>query len=109
MVSEIFREREHRRNCSLLTWHEHTKKQIRCTSETLTLIDEYKNFFNAHMEAAAECIPTKLRAKYRVPWDILAVKEKRDDVKTASLFNKRNPTNANTQKLKKTQSEQILT
>ena len=31
-------------------------------SETLTLNDEYENFVNAHMEVAAECIPTKLRA-----------------------------------------------
>ena len=29
--------------------------------------DEYENFVNAHIEVAAECIPTKLRAKHRVP------------------------------------------
>ena len=34
-------------------------------SETLTPNDEYKNFVNAYMEAAEECIPTKLRAKTR--------------------------------------------
>ena len=33
-------------------------------SEALTLNDEYKNFVNAHMEAAAECIPIKLRSRY---------------------------------------------
>ena len=32
-------------------------------SKTLTPNDKYKNFMNAHMEAAAECLPTKLRAK----------------------------------------------
>ena len=26
--------------------------------------DEYKNFVNAHLEAAAKCIPTKPRTKY---------------------------------------------
>ena len=32
-------------------------------SETPTVNDEYENFVNAHLEAAAECIPTKQRAK----------------------------------------------
>ena len=68
-------------------------------SETLTPNDKYENFVNAHIEVEAECIPTKLRAKHWVPWETLAVKKKRDDVKTASLYNKRNPTNANAQKL----------
>ena len=44
-------------------------------SEKLTPKDEYKNFVNAHMEAAAECIPTKLRAKHWVPSETLAVKK----------------------------------
>ena len=57
-------------------------------SETLTLNDEYENFINVHMEVAAECIPTKLKAKNRVPWETLAVKKKRDDVKTGSLCRK---------------------
>ena len=35
-------------------------------SETPTPNDEYENF-NAHLEAAAEYIPTKQRAKSRVP------------------------------------------
>ena len=30
--------------------------------------DEYENFVNAHLEAAAKYIPTKLRTKSRVPW-----------------------------------------
>ena len=29
--------------------------------------DKYENFVNAHIEAAAKCIPTKPRTKYRVP------------------------------------------
>ena len=61
-------------------------------SETLTPNDEYKNFVNAHMYGVAEYIPTKLRAKHRVAWEILAVKKKRDDLKVVYLC-KRNPTN----------------
>ena len=36
-------------------------------SETLTPNDEYENFVNAHIEVVAECIPTKLKGKLRVP------------------------------------------
>ena len=36
-------------------------------SETVTPNDEYENFVNAPNETAAECIPTKQSAKYRVP------------------------------------------
>ena len=32
-------------------------------SETLPLDDEHENFVNAHIKAAAKCIPTNLRAK----------------------------------------------
>ena len=63
-------------------------------SETLTLMNnDYKNLVNTHMEAAAECIPTKIRAKHRVPWETLADKKKKKkrDMKTTSLHNKRNP------------------
>ena len=35
--------------------------------ETRTLNDEYENFINAHLEAAAKYIPTKHRTKSRVP------------------------------------------
>ena len=70
-------------------------------SETPTPNDEYENFVNTHLVATAECIPTKPRAKSRVPWDTLAVRKKRAEVKTASLSNRRNPTNINAQKLKK--------
>ena len=53
-------------------------------TEKSTQNDEYENFVNAHLEAAAKCIPTKLKTKYRVPWETLAVREKRALVKTAS-------------------------
>ena len=52
-------------------------------TEKYTPNDEYGNFINAHLEAAAKCIPTKLRTKYRVPWETLAVRKKRALVKTA--------------------------
>ena len=51
----------------------------------------------------------KPKAKCTVPWETLAVRKKRDKVETASLCNKRNPTNANAQKLKKEQRELIHT
>ena len=63
--------------------------------------DEYENFVNAHLEAVAECIPTKQRAKPRVPWETLAVRKKRADLKTASRCNRKNPTNINVLKLTK--------
>ena len=37
--------------------------EVQEISEVLTPNDEYENFVNAHLEAAAECIPTKQRAK----------------------------------------------
>ena len=47
-------------------------------------------------EAAAEFIPTKLRAKCRVPWESLIVEKKRDKLtKILSERKKKNPTNAN--------------
>ena len=33
-------------------------------TEKSTPNDEYENFVNAHLEAAAKCIPTKLKTKY---------------------------------------------
>ena len=68
--------------------------------ETLSPNDEYENFVNTHLEAAAKCIPTKQRAKPRVPWETLAVIKKCADVKTASKCNRRTPTNINALKLK---------
>ena len=69
-------------------------------TEKSTPNDEYENFVNAHLEAAAKCIPTKLKTKYRVPWETLAVREKRALVKTASKNYRKNPTNTNALKLK---------
>ena len=74
-------------------------------SKTHTPNDEYENFVNAHLEAAVECKPTKQKAKSRISWETLAVREKRAYVKTASKCNKRNPTNINTLKLKMAQNE----
>ena len=74
-------------------------------SETYTPNDEYENFVNAQLESAAECIPTKQRAKPRAPWETLAVGKKRAHVKTASKCNRRNLNNINALKLKKAQNE----
>ena len=75
-------------------------------TETHTLNDKYENFVNALLElSAAEGIPTKQRAKPRVPWETLAVRKKCADVKTASKCNRKNPTNINALKLKKAQNE----
>ena len=70
--------------------------------------DENENFVAAHMEAAAECIPTELRAKCRVPWESQVVRKKRESIKIASLLNERNPANANAEKRKKAQRELTL-
>ena len=64
--------------------------------------DEYENFVEAHLESASKCIPTKPTTKYRVPWETLAVREKRALVKTASKSYRKNPTNTNARKLEKT-------
>ena len=73
--------------------------------ETPTPNDEYENFVNAHLGAAAECIPIKQRAKPRVPWETLAVRKKHANVKTSSKCTRRNQTNINALKLKKAQNE----
>ena len=72
-------------------------------TEKSTPNDEYENFVNAHLEAAAKYIPTKIKTKYRVPYKTLAVREKRALVKTASKNYRKNPTNTNALKLKTTQ------
>ena len=72
-------------------------------TEKSTPNDEYENFVNAHLEAAAKYIPTKLKTKYRVPCETLAVREKRALVKTASKNYRKNPTNTNALKLKTAQ------
>ena len=58
--------------------------------------DEYEYFVNAYLEAAK-----KKTTKSRDPWETLAVRKKRADVKTASKYNRRNLTNINALKLKK--------
>ena len=45
------------------------------------------------------------KTKSRVPWETLAVREKRADVKTAFKCNRKNPTNTNALTLKKAQNE----
>ena len=72
-------------------------------TEKSTPNDEYENFVNAHLEAAAKYIPTKIKSKYRVPWETLAVREKRALVKTASKNYRKNPKNTNALKLKTAQ------
>ena len=62
--------------------------------EKSTPNDEYENFVHAHIEAAAKCIPTKLKTKYRVPWETLAVREKRALVKTKNGFRRNRSTNS---------------
>ena len=74
-------------------------------TETRTPNDEYENFVNAHLHAEVKYIPTKHRTKSSVPWETLAVREKRADVKTVSKCNRKSPTNANAMKLKKAQNE----
>ena len=43
---------------------------------TYTPNEEYENFVNALMEAAAEYILTKPRAEHKVPWETLVFREK---------------------------------
>ena len=43
-------------------------------SETYTPNDECEHFVTAHIEATEECIPTKPRAKCRVPWELIVGK-----------------------------------
>ncbi len=75
--------------------------------EVHTPNDDYDYFVNAYSEVAAECMQTKQRTKSRVPWETLAVRGKRVDVKTASKCNGKNTTNINALKLKKAQNELV--
>ena len=65
--------------------------------------DEYENFVNTRIEAAAKCFPRKPRTIYRVPWETLAVREKRAQVKIGSKSYQKNPTNSNVRKIKTAQ------
>ena len=69
-------------------------------TETHTPNDEYENFVNPHLKAAAEYIPTKQRTKSWIPCETLEVREKRAHVKIASKCNRKNPTNTNANALK---------
>ena len=62
--------------------------------------DTTENFITAHIEAAAEYKPTKPRAKCRVSWESITVREKWDYTKK-SLLNKGNLTNSSVQELEK--------
>ena len=53
--------------------------------------------------SALKCIPTKPRTKYRVPWEMVAVREKRTLVKTASKSYRKNPSITNARKLEMAQ------
>ena len=65
--------------------------------------DEYENFVDANLEAASKWIPTIPRTKYRVPWEMVAVREKPALAKTASKSYRKNSTITNARKLKKAQ------
>ena len=67
--------------------------------------DEYENFLKAHLKTAANCIPTKPRTKYRVPWETVVVREKCTDVKIAPKCYRKNLKITNALKLKKAQNE----
>ena len=64
-------------------------------TETHTPNEEYENFVNVHLEAAADFIPTKQRSKTRISWETLAVREKRAVLKTTSKCNRNSPNNTN--------------
>ena len=58
-------------------------------TETHTPNDEYENFVNAHLEAVAKYIPTKLRTKIKSPmWDISRRLSKQNIVPRSILVNK---------------------
>ena len=97
--SSLLNNRDTRDKYALTVWNKFNALQEK--SETHTPNGEHENFVNAHLEVAAECIPTKQRAKPRVPWETLAVRKKDADVKTTSKCNRKNPTNINALKLKK--------
>ena len=55
------------------------------------------------MEEAVQWIPTKPKAKFRVPWESQVETKKRDNFEKCALTEISNPTNSNAQKLKKSQ------
>ena len=69
-------------------------------------LNEYENFV---IIAGAKYIPTEPRAKCKILWESITVREEQENMKKAFLLNKRNPKNANVQsELTKTyQKEQL--
>ena len=51
------------------------------TCQRYTPVGEFENFFTVFIKAAAKSLQTKLMAKKRVPWELLAVRELRDNLK----------------------------
>ena len=74
-------------------------------TETHTPNDEYENFMNAHLEVAWNTYQLNKELNLESHWETLAVREKHEDMKTASKGNRKNPTNTNALKLKKAQNE----
>ena len=62
-------------------------------SERHTLKDGYESFATAHIEAGADCILTKPRAKYIEACESLVVQKKRYNLQKSSFLKKRNLTN----------------
>ena len=62
---------------------------------------EYENF----VTVAVKIIPTKPRAKCRVPWEAVAIRKTLDNMKKESLLNKRTKKNINARKRQKIQKE----
>ena len=71
------------------------------TPPTVALIE----FFHTDTLASVHPLPVSWYFISPFPWETLAVREKRADVKTASKWNRKNPTNTNALKLKKAPNE----
>ena len=55
------------------------------TFKRLIANDEFENIVTTDKEAAAECIPTKPRAKCSVLWESIALRVKEDSMKTTNV------------------------
>ena len=69
----------------------------------------YDNFVVAHSEAAADCIPLKPKAKRRVPWETVAVTEKREHLKRVAKIKNIKPTKRNIANFKIAQQDLVDT
>ena len=72
-------------------------------TEKRTPNDEYENFVNAHLEAAAKCIPTKPKTKYRVTMGNVSGERKTCTSENSLQKLSKKPTNTNARKLKTAQ------